>query len=190
MRITYNAPVILTFTFVCVIVRLLGDTTTNFFFALDGNTNLSDPFDYLRLFSHVIGHGNWAHLLGNFSFILLIGPMVEEKYRSSTLLIMIAITALTTGLLNNFLFDSGLLGASGVVFMLILLGSFTNIRAGQIPLTFILVVILYLGQEILQIFRMDNISQFAHIVGGVMGAVFGFVLGGKSDEEPTVRPLP
>ncbi|MGF1533333.1 MAG: rhomboid family intramembrane serine protease [Bernardetiaceae bacterium] len=179
MRITYNAPVILTFTLVCVGVRLLGDLPTQHFFALDGQTNLGDPLDYLRLFSHIIGHGNWPHLIGNFSFILLIGPMVEEKYSSATLLLMMAMTALVTGLLNNFMFDTGLLGASGIVFMLILLGSFTNIRAGEIPLTFVLVVALYLGQEVLSIFKNDNVSQFAHILGGICGAVFGFLLGGK-----------
>lgn len=192
MRITYNSPVILTFTLVCTAVHtvnvLTGGFITHYFFALDGNTNLTDPLDYLRLFSHIVGHGNWAHLIGNFSFILLIGPMVEEKYRSSTLLLMVLVTALATGLMNNFLFDSGLLGASGVVFMLILLGSFTNIRSGQIPLTFILVVLLYLGKEVVQIFDHDNISQFAHIVGGIFGALFGFLLGGKPATEEKTSP--
>lgn len=189
MKITYNSPVILSFTLLCTAVQtvnmLTGSMISSYFFALDGHTSLFDPLDYFRLFSHIIGHGNWAHLIGNFSFILLIGPMVEEKYRSSTLLIMILITALATGLMNNLFFDTGLLGASGVVFMLILLGSFTNIRSGEIPLTFILVVILYLGKEAVQMFSLDNISQFAHIAGGIFGALFGFLLGGKPTTSAT-----
>ncbi len=183
MRITYNAPIILTYTLVCVIVQVLPQMTVNYFFALDGSTNLGDPFDYLRMFTHVIGHGGWGHLIGNFSLILLIGPLVEEKYGSQKLLMMIVATALITGLLNNFFFSSGLLGASGVVFMLILLGSITNMKAGQIPLTFILVALLYVGREVMNVISTDNISQFAHIIGGVCGAAFGFALGTKSNTE-------
>ena len=52
---------------------------------------------------------------------------------------MILVTALLTALLNAVFFNTGLLGASGIVFMLILLSSCANIRAGEIPLTLILV---------------------------------------------------
>jgi len=61
-----------------------------------------------------------------------------------------------------------------VVFMMILLASFTNFSKGEIPLTFILVLILYLGRELFNAFGDDNISQFAHIVGGFIGSLFGF----------------
>jgi len=59
--------------------------------------------------------------------------------------------------------------------MMILLSSFTNFSKGEIPLTFILVLILYMGVQILESLRADNISQFAHIVGGLCGSFFGFV---------------
>jgi membrane associated rhomboid family serine protease len=122
-----------------------------------------------------MGHANWAHLIGNFTLILLIGPMLEEMYGSKDLLIMIIITALVTGVLNVLLFRSALLGASGVVFMMILLSSFTNFSKGEIPLTFILVLILYMGVQIIDSFSSDNISQFAHIIGGLCGSFFGFL---------------
>ena len=70
---------------------------------------------YFRLVSHVIGHGSWEHLLGNFAIILLIGPILEEKYGSGQLLWMIFFTALVTGLVNTFFFPhspSGSLGHS------------------------------------------------------------------------------
>jgi membrane associated rhomboid family serine protease len=100
--------------------------------------------------------------------------MLESAYGSLSLLLMIAVTALVTGLLNVFLFPTTLLGASGVVFMMILLGSFTNFTKGEIPLTFILILILYLGRELLNSFRTNDISEFAHIVGGFCGSLFGF----------------
>ena len=70
-----------------------------------------------------------------------------------------------------------LLGASGVVFALILLSSFTCVREGEIPLTFILVAIIYIGQQIYEgLFIQDNISNLTHILGGLVGAVLGFVM--------------
>ena len=99
---------------------------------------------------------------------------IEEKYGSNNLLIMILATALITALLNIFLFNTGLWGASGIVFMFIILVSFTNVREGQIPLTFILVALLFVGKEVMQSLSMDNVSQFAHILGGVCGSFFGF----------------
>jgi membrane associated rhomboid family serine protease len=139
-----------------------------------GSMNVLNVLDYFRLFSHVIGHGDAQHLVNNFVFILLLGPILEEKYGSRALLYMIMLTAFITGVLNIILFDTGLMGASGIVFMMILLSSIVNVRSGHIPLTFILVVVVFIGQELLNIFNDDKISQFAHIAGGICGAVFGF----------------
>jgi len=177
MRISYNSPVILTYTLICSVVLLLGSVLGEAImtlFMVGGSMNLFNPIDYFRLVSHIAGHGGWLHLTGNLTFILLLGPILEEKYGSRPLFWMIIITALTTGILNIIFFESGLMGASGIVFMLILLGSVVNFRQGTIPLTFILVVFLFLGREIVSIFDNDNISQFAHILGGVIGAIFGF----------------
>jgi membrane associated rhomboid family serine protease len=137
------------------------------------------PLMIFSLFSHVIGHGSIEHLLGNMTFILLIGPIIEEKYDSSKTLLMIAATALITGLINVLFFSTGLLGASGIVFMLILLVSFTNVTDGKIPLTFILVALLFVGKEVIQSMQADHVSQAAHIIGGLCGSFFGFILGKK-----------
>jgi len=59
---------------------------------------------------------------------------------------VMAVTALVTGLVQFIFFPhSALLGASGIVFMMIVLSSFTESRGGGIPITLILVVIFYLG---------------------------------------------
>jgi membrane associated rhomboid family serine protease len=100
--------------------------------------------------------------------------MLESVYGSLPLLLMIVVTSLVTGALNVILFPTSLLGASGVVFMMVLLASFTNFNRGEIPLTFILVLVLYLGRELFNSFRSDNISEFAHIAGGFCGSLFGF----------------
>jgi membrane associated rhomboid family serine protease len=178
MRLDYNAPVVLTFALLSAIVMVAGNATggtvTMYFFAAQPGGSLLNPLTYFRMFSHIFGHANWEHLFGNFSVILLIGPLLEEKYGSRTMLIMIAITALVTGLLNNFFFATGLMGASGIVFMMILLSSFANLKRGHLPLTFVIILVLYLGREVFNSLRMDNVSQFAHILGGICGSVFGF----------------
>jgi membrane associated rhomboid family serine protease len=180
MRIRYNAPVTLSFALLATLVLILGRTIVpgmgERFFLVPPTMNFRNVLDYLRLFTHVAGHENWTHLMGNFALILLLGPILEEKYGSWGLFVMILITAVVTGLLNVVFLSTGLYGASGVVFMMILLISFTNIRQGEIPLTFILIVVLFLTQEVVDSLREDSVSQFAHIVGGVIGSLFGFRL--------------
>ena len=70
-----------------------------------------------------------------------------------------------------------LLGASGIVFALILLSSISRTEGGAIPVTFILVAILYIGQQVWQAITVrDNVSYMAHIAGGAVGAGLGFLL--------------
>ena len=180
MRIHYNSPVILTFSIIAVLVFILSaifsSGITGTFFAVGSSFSFANPLDYFRLVSHVIGHASFQHLFSNLTLILLLGPILEEKYGSSTILSIMGVTALSTGIINVLLFSTGLLGASGIVFAFIILVSIVNMRRDSIPLSFILVSIIFIGGELLQVFQRDNISQTAHIVGGVIGAVFGFYL--------------
>jgi membrane associated rhomboid family serine protease len=182
MKIKYNAPTILTYAFFCALVMgltitLLPGLAQNWFM-VPGRGHFS-PFslrNWVTLLTHIAGHTSWSHLFSNFAIILLVGPMLEENYGSLALLIMITITAAVTGILNVLFFPTALMGASGVVFMMILLASFTNFTRGEIPLTFILVLVLYLGDQLIKSFGTDNISYFAHIAGGFCGSLFGFFI--------------
>jgi membrane associated rhomboid family serine protease len=195
MRLKYNAPVVLSFTLVSAVVMtitsLAGPAMLEAFFRVPGRGEGFRFFSLgaLRLLTHVIGHADWAHLMSNFTFILLIGPILEEKYGSGPLLFMMIVTAVATGVLNVLLFPTGLLGASGIVFMLILLVSVTNIKAGEIPLTFIVVVLLFLVKEFVGMFQRNAISEFAHIIGGISGAVFGFLFTGDSASQEPAEPV-
>lgn len=184
LKISYNAPVVLTFSLICAAVFFIPFTTTNQ--AMMGPLGhlfvLESSNDYVSMLLYVFGHASAEHLLGNLSFILLLGPIIEEKYGGTNLLIMIGITAIVTGILNVVFFNTGLLGASGIVFLFILLASFGNAQRG-IPLTFILIAILYLGKEIYQALGDNNISEFAHILGGVCGSLFGFSSIRRSSKE-------
>ena len=180
-KISYNSPVVLTFVLLCLLVLLMSigthrRSTTLLFMTY--HSSLFSPLTYLRFFTHVLGHSGWEHLIANASYLLLLGPMLEEKYGSKTIVEIILMTALVTGIVNYIFFPSvALCGASGVVFSFILLSSFTGFREGEIPLTFILVAVIYIGQQIFQgITVNDNISNMAHIVGGIVGAVIGYGL--------------
>ena len=191
--IQYNSPVILTYALVCLIALGVNAATrgaSNRLFFSVYRSPVSPAF-FIRLFGHAFGHLNLDHYFSNFILILLIGPMLEEKYESKVLALIIFLTAFITGFLNLALNDTILLGASGVAFMMIILASFVNIEKRRVPLTFILILIIYVGQEVILNFtNADNVSHFTHIVGGVFGSVVGFVLNdkkrsaGASDEKP------
>ncbi len=184
LRISFNSPVILGFTILCFITLILNTltkgSTNNLFFSVY-HSSLGNPLTYIRFIGHVFGHAGWEHFIGNIMLILIVGPLLEEKYGSFEILFVILSTALVTGIANYLLFPRyQVLGASGVVFALILLSSFTSFEEGTIPLTFILVALIYIGQQIYSaVFVVDNISNFSHILGGVVGAGLGFFMNKK-----------
>lgn len=183
-KIQYNSPVILTFAIVsfgALILNMITKGWSNRLLFSVYRSSFGNPFTYIRLFGHVLGHSNLQHYTGNMMMILLLGPMIEERYGSITMLKMMGITAFVTGIINSLLFPRvALCGASGIVFLLIVLSSMVNFKEGEIPLTLILVLVVYLGEEIVNgLFSKDNISQLAHIIGGLCGCGFGFMIGAK-----------
>ena len=149
LKISYNAPITLTFVIICFLATILGvitrDAVTRILF-MTYRDSFTNPMTYLRLFTHIFGHSGWSHFIGNASYLLLLGPMLEEKYGAKGILMVMGITSVVTALVNFILFpNTGLCGASGVVFAFILLASFTGFKEGELPLTFILVAALFLG---------------------------------------------
>lgn len=179
LKVSFNSPVILGFFFICfaaLLLNLLTKGKTNFLFFSVYRSSFLQPLTYVRLVGHVFGHAGWEHFINNMMLILVVGPLLEEKYGSWNMFCVIFITALVTGLVNCLLFlHVRLLGASGVVFALILLSSFTSIRNGYIPLTFILVAVIYLGSQVYEgLFLQNNVSNLSHILGGFVGAGLGY----------------
>ena len=178
IKLQYNSPVVLTFALLSLGALLLGyftggASTTRFFSVY--RSSLSDALTYPRFVLHVLGHRNYAHYIGNMMMILVVGPNLEEKYGSGGLFWAIFLTALVSGLVQWLFFPgSALLGASGIVFMMIVMSSLSGMRDGYIPITLILVLILYVGGEIVDgMVLSDNVSQLTHIIGGICGAFLG-----------------
>ena len=181
IRLSFNSPVILGFTLACFIVLILdkvtGSASTRAFFSVY-RSSLASPFTYIRFFGHVLGHASWDHFFGNIMMLLVVGPLLEEKYGSANILFVTLTTALVTGVINFIFFPHvQLLGASGVVFAFILLASLTSIEEEKIPLTFILVALIYIGQQVYDgLFIRDNVSNLTHILGGIVGSSLGYVM--------------
>lgn len=188
LRITFNAPVVLSLvaiSFLATLLNYITDGASGRMLFMTYHSPLLSPLTWVRAITHIFGHADWSHLIGNMSYLLLLGPMLEEKYKSSTLAIVVVLTALATSLVNYIFFPYiALCGASGVVFAFILLSSFTSFKDGEIPLTFILVALFFLGQQIYEgITVQDNISNTAHIVGGIVGGITGYVLNKSGKNE-------
>ena len=140
------------------------------------HSSLANPLTYLRFFTHIFGHDGINHFIGNATYLLLLGPLLEEKYGSMNLIKVVCVTAFITGIINYVVSpNTALCGASGIEFAFIVLSSFTGFKEGEIPLTFILVVILFVGQQIYEgVAIRDNVSQLTHVIGGAIGAFVGY----------------
>ena len=179
-KITFNSPGVLGFaalSFLAMILNYLTGGKSNQLLFMTYHSPLQSPLTYVRFFTHVLGHAGWEHFIGNMMNILLLGPLLEEKYGSAKILEIIAVTGPVTGLFNYiFFWNVALCGASGVVFAFILLSSFTSVKEGEIPVTFLLVAVIFLGQQVYEgIFIQNNVSNMGHILGGLVGAAFGFI---------------
>ena len=179
IQFDYNSPVIITYLVLSIIAWFLNTITrgkTNKIFFSSYRSSILNPLTYIRLITHSIGHKDLEHLIHNFLFILLIGPMVEEKYNSLNLIIMLVITSLVIALFNIIFNNYMILGASGNVYMLIVLSSFSNITEGKIPLTLILILIFYITSEVQKSLIEGNKKVYhdGHLIVAICGIVFGF----------------
>ena len=104
-----NAPVVLSIVAISFLATLLNYVTngasTELLFSTYHSALLS-PMTWLRAFTHIFWHVDWGHFIGNMSYLLLLGPMLEEKYGSQILVEIMAITAFVTSLVNYFLFPA------------------------------------------------------------------------------------
>ena len=180
-KLQYNSPVILTFFLLSLGVLLLdwltsGWTTLHAFCVY--RSSLADPLFYVRLFGHVLGHADFDHFLGN--MLLLFGdrPAAGGEVRQPHLLAGILLTAGVSGILQCVFSPApALLGASGIVFMLIMLASPgghegrphpPDADPGSGPVSG--------AGGVRHGGPAGQRGQLHHLVGGVTGTVFGVVL--------------
>lgn len=210
-KIKFDSPVIIIFSLICLLIMALdtfvtkGYLTTNIFLC-PGNQatgsisafSLKNPMDYVKLFTHVFGSLGWNSLLVNMIFISLLGVILEERYGSIMIFVMITITSLVSGVLSCVLLPYFTTGCVSIVFMMILLSAITSLSKKQISVSWIIIFFLYLGfalysraesfqvKGFLKILE-SNISTFIDLAAGLCGSLFGFLVRPKSEKEPKVK---
>ena len=177
---SYNSKVVLSFFFICLVLLIIDYLTIHKlskFLALKRGS-IFNPMTYLRMITNSFVSKDWNHFRSNFIYILLLGPMLEEKYGSIALLKMMLITSVASSIIVLIFSKKGALGASDITFMMIVLSSIVNIQGGKRPITLVLIILFYVADEVIkQILHLnDNISHLAHLAGAICGFVFGFYI--------------
>lgn len=175
---SYNSVVIISYFVICLIILILNYITKdnlNRFLMLKRGP-IINPMTYIRLFTSSCCHEGWSHFKNNFLIILIVGPMLEEKYGSIALLKMMLITCICTGIIHLVISKRPAIGASNITFMFIALSSVVNISEGKVPITLLLVFLFYVVDEIIKAITRskDNIGHDAHIMGAICGFIFGY----------------
>jgi len=181
-RVIVDAPVVLGFAFLCCAVFVVDAVAPGAAVRL-----ACPPLRYLdartgwyRLATHVVGHADYGHLKGNMVNLLLVGPAAEREFGSGALLKIAAYVAVASAAAHMALGpgDAYQLGASGIVFALILLNSLLSASTGTVPLTFLLTAALWVSDEVARaVFaRGDSVSHVAHLTGACVGTAAGYAL--------------
>ncbi len=180
ITLKYNAPVTLTFALLSLLALALNEltdgwTTQNLFCFY--KSALSDYLTYPRAVLHVLGNTSLTTCTGNIIVMLVVGPAAEERFGSAKVFFAVLLTALAGAAIMWFLFpDATIMGASGVLFMMMVLASFACARSGEIPITLLLVLVLFLGSEVLRaVTGSAGLQELTHIAGGGVGILLGLL---------------
>jgi membrane associated rhomboid family serine protease len=186
-RLTVEAPVVICFSMICVIIHLLNITlipNLNRFLAVHDTFSILNPMQYIRLFTHVVAHDKQInHIKGNLMNLLLVGPSAEHVYGSQAMLLTFLLVALVSAVAHILVGGeyTHQLGASGIVFCVILLNSLVAADSGTIPLSFLLTAGLWVTDEVIKfVWNTDHMSHHAHLTGAIVGTAAGYYFKGKS----------
>jgi GlpG protein len=122
------------------------------------------------------------------SLFLVCAPPLEAKLGPKVLARKVLVCAVSGALCNAAFCDTGLIGASGIVFALVLmtpLVACADLRTDEVPASFVALAFVYIGKEAVAVLEEGNagVSHFGHIVGGLLGAALGFM----GREDPSMR---
>jgi membrane associated rhomboid family serine protease len=145
MKIKYNAPVTFTYIILTALILLIskmaiglnnpgpGDIIIKFF-NVEGRTfESTNLLNYISFFTHTFGHYDWYHLSTNIFYLVLLGPILEEKYESKTFLGILIGTSVITGIFMALFQQPMIFGASTLVYMMIMLVAFVRLKPGGNP---------------------------------------------------------
>ena len=197
LKVSYDAPVTLSFVIICAIIFLLkvllvrSGKSAGFEKIFASPTSQggvlpfipSAPISYVRLLLYIFGSeaGCAAELFTNLILIMLLGPSMEERYCSVILGIMVFVSALFSGVLNACFLETSLVGCVPLVSMMIFLNAFMSFSKKKFPLSFAAVMVLFV---LVQFFSGAGILRIiVCIAGGLCGSLFAFLTSPKVKAE-------
>lgn len=134
---------------------------------------------YLRLFLYAFGSQNFVGLLSNLLFLLMLGPVMEERYGSLVIGIMMAVSVLFSGVLNTCFCETSLQGCMPIIFMMIFLNSFMSFSKKKIPVSFLVIFVFYIAREVSGKTFSEIVGLIICITGGLCGSLFAFLTSPK-----------
>ncbi len=192
LKLSYDAPVTITFIIVCVILFLLNTYVIKngaIGKVLSSPTStsgslpfiVSQPLSYIRLFLYIFGSENTLFLFSNLYLILMLCPAMEERYGSVIIGIMIFVSALFSGVLNACFSSKSLIGALPVACMMLFLNVFNSFLKKKIPLSFVFMMVLFVSLE--AYCGVNAIHFIICVAGGLCGSLFALLTSPKSRQE-------
>ena len=178
---SYHYIVTIGYFLICFLIFILNalfkNKVTSFLKIRRGS--IFNPMNFIRLVTSGFCHTDFTHFRNNFVFILLLGPILEEKFGSLVFLEMLFITTVVSSLFHLLFYDSSAIGASDNVYMMVSLCGICCATDEKIPITFVLLFLFFvLGEIILMFFYIiwDSVGHDGHVVGALCGIVFGYFL--------------
>lgn len=191
ISVLYDAPVTVTFALIVIFVFLVdgaifkGNLSAKYLLAPTA-ANGANPFSfkiplsYIQVLFHVVASVEQTALLSNVIIILLLGPILEEKYGSVIIGLMMVLSALLSGVLNASFCLVGSSGADSIVFMFVLLNSYLSVSKKKIPLSAVIVLILFISGEFFAKNPNGFIGILVNIAGGLCGSLLAFLTSPKA----------
>ena len=105
MKINFNAPLTLVFALLTTLalgINTLSNGWFNSMFALYF-TSWLDPMMYLRLITYPFCHANFSHLLNNMMLFLVLGPILEAKYKPKRMIVAMLFTSVISGIAHSYI---------------------------------------------------------------------------------------
>lgn len=191
LKFIFDSPVVLVFSVVSAVIfisdLILKLNLSEKIFECPGAKSVpafdfKSALSYVKLVIYPFGGENSTSFFLNIGFILLLGPVLEERYGSIMLALMIFITSLVGGVLTACVSTFGIYGCGGIVFMMIILSVLSVFIKKQLPVSWIFIFTLYLafslfsGKKIsgFMPFMQNNVPVFIQLASGICGSLFGF----------------
>ena len=189
--ITFKSPITLAIVAGSLVATLVPGTSAYLALQPAGLSSWLNPLFYAGIFGHIFVHSGLAHWANNMALILLLAPALERCFGSVRFIgamgALIFLIGVTESLVLIFT-QHTVIGASDLVFALILMTTFAQSRRGEIPITSILVAILWGVHELGGLITKDAIANSAHLAGAAWGFVWGLWLLPKEKEEKPAEP--